>query len=245
MDTKKFVCKLCGYDTDTKFCLISHLQKKKICSNNQDISREDLIKELTEKQYNDITYDCEYCGKKFNDNSNKYKHKKICKQKPEDTTPSKKEETEDNTLLVQKVDEITEMRNDIKELTHIVRELKNIISNNMFEIRNSFSSIRYKTDVVEQDTTEDNKTKKNKKQKISRALRIKCWDTYIGVDVGKAKCMCCDHNYITQHKFECGHVIAESKGGTLHISNLRPVCSVCNSSMGTKNLEEFRDEQFI
>jgi uncharacterized protein VirK/YbjX len=243
METKKFLCKLCGYDTDTKFCLISHLQKKNICSNNQDISREDLLKELTEKQYNDITYDCEYCGKKFNDNSNKYKHRKICKQKPEDTNNIPV--TQEDTSFLPNNNEINEMRMEINELKYTVRELRNIVNNNMFEIRNSLSSLRNRSTVVEQkgqDTTEA--PKKKKKQKISRALKVKCWDTYIGVNIGKAKCLCCSHSDITQHNFECGHVIAESKGGTLDISNLRPICNVCNSSMGTTNMEEFREEQF-
>jgi hypothetical protein len=34
-----------------------------------------------EKKYNDKTYDCELCGKKFNSRSNKSKHKDTCKNK--------------------------------------------------------------------------------------------------------------------------------------------------------------------
>jgi 5-methylcytosine-specific restriction endonuclease McrA len=84
--------------------------------------------------------------------------------------------------------------------------------------------------------------KMNKKY-ISHALKVKCWDTYIGVEIGKSKCLCCNHNYIMQHTFHCGHVIAESKGGTHDISNLRPICSVCNHSMGTNNMDEFKINQ--
>ena len=81
------------------------------------------------------------------------------------------------------------------------------------------------------------------KQTISHTLKIKCWDTHIGVDIGRTKCLCCNHNYITQHNFHCGHVIAEANGGTLDIDNLRPICSACNNSMRTRNMNEFKSHQ--
>ena len=34
--------------------------------------------------------------------------------------------------------------------------------------------------------------------------------------------------------FQCGHNIPESKGGTLDINNLKPICGSCNLSMGNK-----------
>ena len=39
--------------------------------------------------------------------------------------------------------------------------------------------------------------------------------------------------------FHIGHVISEKNGGTLDISNLRPICSGCNSSMKCTNMREF------
>ena len=35
--------------------------------------------------------------------------------------------------------------------------------------------------------------------------------------------------------FHCGHIIAEAKGGETIVSNLKPICQNCNSSMGTTN----------
>ena len=40
--------------------------------------------------------------------------------------------------------------------------------------------------------------------------------------------------------FHCGHVIAEKYGGELNISNLKPICSKCNTSMGTENMNDFK-----
>ena len=60
----------------------------------------------------------------------------------------------------------------------------------------------------------------------------------------KAHCLCCKANYITQHNFHCGHVVAEAKGGMLHVSNLRPICAVCNNSMGTTDMKEYAFNHF-
>ena len=44
--------------------------------------------------------------------------------------------------------------------------------------------------------------------------------------------------------FECGHVVAESNGGETTLNNLRPICGVCNKSMGTMDLEEYKKTYF-
>lgn len=79
---------------------------------------------------------------------------------------------------------------------------------------------------------------------ISKALKIVCWNKYIGEDIGKAKCVCCNLHTITQHHFHCGHVLAESQGGKVSLENLRPICAVCNHSMGTMNMRQFAKTQF-
>jgi len=78
-----------------------------------------------------------------------------------------------------------------------------------------------------------------KKQAISATIKKLVWNMHIGEEIGKAKCVCCKSSYISQMSFHCGHIIAESKGGEMIVSNLRPICQNCNSSMGNKNMEEF------
>ena len=56
---------------------------------------------------------------------------------------------------------------------------------------------------------------------------------------GKGKCFCCNYTELTSFQFECGHVISEYKGGDVNIANLRPICSLCNKSMGKKNMVEY------
>ena len=78
------------------------------------------------------------------------------------------------------------------------------------------------------------------KQKIPKALREQVWITYCGKTFEK-KCVIrwCE-NSMTPFTFEVGHNIPESKGGTLNIENLRPICSKCNKSMGnTYTIDEF------
>jgi hypothetical protein len=81
---------------------------------------------------------------------------------------------------------------------------------------------------------------KKKKTKIPHAMRIKVWNKHIGENIGKAKCMCCKEEDITQLKFDCGHIIAESKGGKMTINNLLPICKTCNSSMGNMNMHDYQ-----
>lgn len=78
------------------------------------------------------------------------------------------------------------------------------------------------------------------KKAIPKAMKRLVWDTYIGEDVGKAKCLCCNHSYIRQIEFHCGHVIAEANGGKITLENLRPICAQCNLSMRTTNMDEFK-----
>jgi hypothetical protein len=81
--------------------------------------------------------------------------------------------------------------------------------------------------------------KVEKKKSIPAAIKKLVWNKNIGEDVGKSKCYCCKSTDITQTSFHCGHVIAESKGGKTIVSNLKPICQNCNSSMGTKDMNDF------
>jgi 5-methylcytosine-specific restriction endonuclease McrA len=78
-----------------------------------------------------------------------------------------------------------------------------------------------------------------KKQKIPSKVRTDIWATYIGSHIAEHKCICCKRVTIKQTDFEVGHVLSEAMGGTLEINNLRPICSVCNKSMGSRNMIDY------
>lgn len=75
---------------------------------------------------------------------------------------------------------------------------------------------------------------KYKKANIPKALREQVWIKYIGARF-ESKCLIpwCE-NRMTTFDFHVAHNIPESTGGKLDITNLRPLCSRCNLSMGNK-----------
>jgi len=81
---------------------------------------------------------------------------------------------------------------------------------------------------------------KPKKKSIPKVVKDLSWNKWIGEDVARAKCMCCGVNEIKMSSFHCGHIIAEANGGKLSIDNLKPICSACNLSMGTENMDDFK-----
>jgi 5-methylcytosine-specific restriction endonuclease McrA len=72
------------------------------------------------------------------------------------------------------------------------------------------------------------------KQKIPKALREQVWIVHAG-KVFERKCLTdwCN-NTMTVFDFQCGHNVPESKNGKTDISNLVPICSRCNLSMGSQ-----------
>ena len=84
---------------------------------------------------------------------------------------------------------------------------------------------------------------KIKKKTISKTLRLKVWNKYIGEEKRKGKCGVCK-SLMKIENFHCGHIIAESQGGETNINNLKPICTICNQSMGTQNMDEFQKKNF-
>ena len=80
----------------------------------------------------------------------------------------------------------------------------------------------------------------SKKKTIPKILKDHTWDKWIGDNIAKTKCMCCEINEIKMNNFHCGHVISEANGGSISIENLRPICSSCNLSMKTENMNDFK-----
>jgi hypothetical protein len=73
--------------------------------------------------------------------------------------------------------------------------------------------------------------KKKKKATIPKAIREQCWIQVFG-EKFKEKCYInwCE-NDINVFDFHVGHDKPESEGGSLDISNLKPICARCNLSM--------------
>lgn len=52
-------------------------------------------------------------------------------------------------------------------------------------------------------------------------------------------CQCCKVEPISIKNFDCGHITSKKNGEGVSIDNLKPICRLCNSSMGTMNMQEF------
>lgn len=82
-------------------------------------------------------------------------------------------------------------------------------------------------------------SKQPQKTTISSTLRHEVWKKFISDKFRKGKCFCCRTTDIEESNFECGHVISRSNGGAACLQNLRPICSQCNKSMSSENMDEF------
>jgi hypothetical protein len=78
-------------------------------------------------------------------------------------------------------------------------------------------------------------------EKISQSLRQKIWTQYSNNSL-EIKCLCCNLNTINAFTFESGHIIPRANGGKCNINNLIPVCSLCNKSMSTTDMDIFMEK---
>lgn len=74
---------------------------------------------------------------------------------------------------------------------------------------------------------------------IPKNVKALVWNTYVGKEKGIGKCYVCPAELDSKH-FEAGHIISRKNGGNTSIKNLRPVCSLCNKSVGSINMDEFK-----
>ena len=114
-----YSCKRCGYETIYKHCLSRHLKSINLCKViNENIDAETLLNELNSKEYNNITYNCEFCKKKFNHKSSMYRHRNICDKK----------ENKDFSHLINRIDQLEEALKD--KLNNINNTTNNNTTNN-------------------------------------------------------------------------------------------------------------------
>jgi 5-methylcytosine-specific restriction endonuclease McrA len=75
---------------------------------------------------------------------------------------------------------------------------------------------------------------KVKKEQIPKRIREFVWNTYNGENYSSKCYVAWCSNNINVFNYQVGHDIPESKGGSMEISNLKPICGNCNLSMGNK-----------
>lgn len=260
-----FTCERCGDNFARKDTLITHLKRKTSCPmTNSQRTREDIISELSHRHLNEKTFDCHFCGKKFNHSSCKCKHQHICRQNPVNNQTSNEVDviasTHDTTSATTNTNDVIIEDNTkddqnnrtsfdylltrrIEEaITPLIKEI-NVLKQNYAALASKLQKIQHQGQnisvVTDDNVVMDTRPPPHRKRKIQECLKNQVWDKWFGFDVGKAKCWCCNHMTIIQCSFVCGHVVAESQGGETTINNLRPICAPCNSSMGAENMKDF------
>ena len=101
-------------------------------------------------------------------------------------------------------------------------------------------------DIIKNKIGKELKPKKTttRRKNVSKAVRSKVWNIYIGSIHGECKCIVCNNNTITQNNNEAGHILSVKEGGKDTEDNIIPICGECNKSMGSKHMREFISETF-
>ncbi len=208
-----------------------------------------------------VKYTCLYCKKEFNKKSTYDYHKKSCENKFNKIINMYKSYNKDN--LIKEYNDVIKVIKVNKEKEYVCitckkcytsyNGLKLHLKNNgcekyklslcdkikkRLELNNN-QTIIPKINNTETKNVINTNTEKYKKAKIPHTLRRIAWDYWIGEDNAKSNCLCCGLTIISQMNFSCGHIVSEINGGKLIPENLKPICHSCNSSIGTKNMDEF------
>jgi hypothetical protein len=81
----------------------------------------------------------------------------------------------------------------------------------------------------------------NYRFKIKKKIRDEVWKKRNNDESRIGECYCCSER-LYYDNFVCGHIQSVYFRGETKVSNLEPICSSCNSDMGTKNLIEYKNE---
>jgi 5-methylcytosine-specific restriction endonuclease McrA len=210
-------CKFCKQEFLKKSTLTRHLETAKYCNTGKE----------------KISFDCSFCSKKLASKPRLEYHTNICKSR-------KKSESVKTDITVELMNQVQSMKLEIEELKY----KQQVIQQKIIQQHNN-------TNLAENETEENKENKEEtpiqppyKKKAIPKSLKMLVWHTYIGKEVGLAKCLCCKNKEITQMDFDCGHVVAESCGGVTTVNNMRPICAKCNRSMKAMDMNDFIEKYF-
>ena len=199
-----------------------------------------------------VEYECNNCHKKFNLKGDYARHlnRKIPCNNLQELSKNA------NNIIENIVDNIIE-KNELQcshcnkkysrkyELSrHIKNGCKEQKKTVMEYMLNELSKIKYLEGKIERLEKQNNLVSDqiNHKQ-IPKTIRAQIWNKYIGKENGIGKCYVCETDIDAKH-FEAGHIIAKADGGANTIDNLRPVCSLCNKSVGKTNMKLFKEHYF-
>jgi chromosome segregation ATPase len=111
------------------------------------------------------------------------------------------------------------------------------------EVKPKKKEVEPKKKEVEQAPGEENAVTVAKRKAIPKAVKSTLWNMHFTENNAKGDCQVCTKE-IKMNDFEAGHIVAVANGGSDNLDNLLPICGLCNRSMGTQNLHEFKKMYF-
>ncbi len=78
------------------------------------------------------------------------------------------------------------------------------------------------------------------RRNIPKKIRGEVWKQYFNTSTS-GSCYCCKTPLDAFGDWHAGHILSRSEGGTDTQGNLRPICGSCNLSMGTENMDAFKN----
>jgi uncharacterized Zn-finger protein len=223
----EYICDKCKKIFDHKSHYIEHINRKRPC----------VIQENDKDKY----HFCDFCDKRYNRKDNLTAHLKKCKNKLNNNFDILKEKIIDEITKNKKIDvkekfieELTKNKKQENVEDKFIKELTK--GNKIIKEKNG------KTTIINVTITKEKK-KPIKRKTIPKTIKNQVWNKYIGAEYGIGECYVCSNNIDSKH-FECGHIIADASGGEVTVKNLRPVCSCCNKSIGSMNMDEFKNKYF-
>ena len=222
-------CSFCKKVYSTTSSLYNHQRTTRSCINKQ--KEQGLL--ISPK------FNCMYCKKICSSKIRMNEHLLSCTDKYVETTKILvKEEMNEN------IEKLKEENKLLKRENQILKRENQLLKQEKLNQKESMIK-KDEPNIIIQDIKEaELKQIKIKKVRIPKAIKTMVWNLYIGSSIAESTCICCKQERITNREFQCGHVIAEAKGGTQQLSNLRPICAHCNTSMGTQDMNEFIKQYF-
>ncbi len=219
----KYYCKLCKYSTNK----LSNFNKHKLTKKHIKLG---VSREVTQKDVNRTV--CEYCGISISAKKYLKRHYRRCKKYEKCLIERKK-----NGIIEKLSNKNNHNMKEIETLKNKLNKSLNDVLHKDEIVYNLVAKLNNVTDKYNK-LTNNKTTKRIRKQKIPATVRNTIWKLH-NKNKTASKCYCCRVEPVTKGNFECGHIISNKDGGKIKLDNLKPICGLCNKSMGTMNMIEF------
>lgn len=146
-------------------------------------------------------------------------------------------------------DELEEKRKENDELEKMKKEdeldkmkKEEELERTNMKIKEKLEEMEKKLIIKEQNKINKSLSPSSKRKPFSKPKKLMVWNYHLPKHSFEHKCPCCKDTTITRYDYECGHILSHKNGGSDEITNLKPICSTCNKSMGSKHMLDFIHE---